>query len=246
MTAPLSANEIWRATAASFARARSDYLTLAAAFTLLPAMFAEVLGPAVTLTAAVGTSLIVWQIILLLLGMVAQLAIQRMVLCGEPPRAALVAAFPKVPTLFLASLLAAVMMLPATMLIVGSMRGQPPLLLPGLVLLIPALYAVARLSLAAPMIGARGLGPVAALRASWRATTANGWRILGVLAGLLATLLVIGLVARGIGAALGSVLTLLGTKEGGGFVAALISTAVASGYTAVNAIALAVLHKRLS
>lgn len=238
--------DTWRAT---FAAVRADgglYATIAAAFVLLPAMIVAVLGPGEPQTVADLTGVRLFaQLGLALVGAVAQLAIIALVCGAETPRAALARGVAALPGLAAASLLTAFALMPAVLLIQASRQGYPALLLPGFVALIPGLYVVARLALSVPMLAVRTLGPVTALRASWAATAGNGWRILGFLAAIIGVLLVVMLLAGGVAAALASVLTLIGAKGVGAFVVALISAAVASGYTMVNSVGLATLFKRL-
>lgn len=237
----------WRDTAAAFARDRSTYLTLAAAFVLLPAMAAQVFGPASPRRIAdVGTAVLFVQLGLALVSMAAQLTIMRMMLRGDAPRAALAVTLPKVPVLFLAGVLTALALLPATSLIAAAMQGTRAALLPGLALLIPGVFVASRLALAGPLIAAHGLGAVASLRASWLATAGNGWRILGVLAAFAGLFLVVALLAAALGGAVASVLLLLGGKAFASFVATLLPAAASAAYAAVNAVALATIFRRLT
>lgn len=243
----LAFGEAWRET---FAAARADsavYATLAAAFVVLPAMVVAVLGPGEARTVAdLNGARLLAQLGLALIGAIAQLAIVALACGAAPtPRAALARGVAALPGLVGASLLTAFALLPAALLIQASRQGYPALLLPGLIVLLPGVYVVARLALAVPMLAVRTLGPVTALRASWAATAGNGWRVLGFLAAIIAVLLIAMLLAGGVAAALGSVLTLIGAKNVSGFVVALVSAAVASGYTVVNSVGLAALFKRL-
>lgn len=238
--------ETWRAT---FAAVRADvglYGTLAAAFVLLPAMIVAVLGPGEARTVADlnGTRLLV-QLVVAIVGAIAQLGIIALAFGATTPREALSRGIAALPGLVGASLLTALTLLPAVLLIQASYKGYPALLLPGLIVLLPGLYVVARLALAVPLLATRTLGPVTALRASWAATVGNGWRIFGFLAAIIGLLLVAMLLAGGVAAAVGSVLKVAGAPGLADFVVALISAAVASGYTVVNSVGLATLLKRL-
>lgn len=237
----------WRETFAAVRADASLYATLAAAFVLLPAMIVVVLGPGEARSVAdLNGARLFAQLVVALIGAIAQLAIIALVCSSVPtPRAAVARGIAALPGLIGASLLTAFALLPAVLLIQASRQGTPALLLPGLIALLPGLYVVGRLALAVPLLATRTLQPVTALRASWAATAGNGWRILGFLAAIIGLLLLVMLLAGGVAAALASVLTLIGAKGVGVFVVALVSAVVASGYTVVNSAGLAILFKRL-
>lgn len=237
----------WRET---FASARADwslYGTLAAAFVLLPTMVVAVLGPAEPRTfGEVNGSQLLAQFVVMVIGGIAQLAIIALASGTAPDaRAALRRAVSALPALIAILILTAVPLVPAVLLLKAAQTGYPGLLLPGLIVLVPGLYAVARLALAVPVLATTKRGAVAALRVSWAATMGNGWRVLGFLLAIIALLLFAMLLAGGLAAAFASVLTLVGAPGIGRFVVALISAAIASGYTVVNSIGLAILLKRL-
>ncbi|TRW17065.1 hypothetical protein [Glacieibacterium frigidum] len=240
--------EVWRTTFADVRANVGLYGTLAAAFVLLPAMVVAVLGPGEARTVADlnGTRLFA-QLVVALIGAVAQLAIIALA-CGTvpTPRAALARGFAALPGLAGASLLTAFAILPAVLLLSASRQGYPALQLAGLVVLLPGLYVIVRLTLAVPMLATRTFGPVTALRASWAATAGNGFRIFGFLAAIAGLLLLAMLLAGGVAAALGSVFKLVGAPQLANFVVALISAVVLSGYTVVNSVGLATLLKRLA
>ena len=242
----LGFGEIWRATFAAVARERSLYLTIAAAFVLLPTVAAAVLGPPEPRNFGEmrGATLAV-QGLVALIGAVAQLAIARLAWTGGTVGEALGRAAMALPALIAATLLTVTALIPAGVLIQLSQRGIPALLLPGLGVLIPGLWVAARLALTLPIVAARGVGPIAALRQSWAATASNGWRILGLLAALLGVLLGALLLASGVAAAAGSVLTLLGGKALAGFLVTLVAGAVGSVYTVYNSVLLATIARRL-
>ena len=251
----------WRTT---FEAVRADwvlYATLAAAFVALPAMALDVFGPApprtlAELQAARATIALkgggvpfsaIAQLAAMLVAALAQLAIAGLALGSAlTPRDALARGIAALPALVGVSVITALVFVPAVALILASRQGYPAALLPGLAALIPSLFIAARLSLALPLLATRRLGPVAALRASWAATAGNGWRIFGFLAAMLGLLLGVVVVAGGVAAAIGSVFTLAGAGGLGKFLVALVSAAVASGYTVVNSVGLAVVLKRLT
>jgi hypothetical protein len=240
--------EVWRETFDDARRNYALYATLAAAFVLLPAMALRVFGPAAPKTIAdLNGSWLAIHFIMALIGALAQLGIAGLATgAAATPSAALRRAVSALPGLAAAGLITAFALMPSVFLIQGSQRGYPALLLPGLALLIPGLFVVARLSLGVPLLATRTLAPTTALRLSWTATAGNGWRILGVLAASLGMFVIAMLLAGGVAAAFGSVLTLFGATTLGGFVAALISAAVASAYTIVNSALLAVMYRRLA
>ena len=246
MSGDLRLAALWGATRDAVRAGAQTYATLAAAFVLLPAMVSAVFGPASPRSLAdLSGAVLAVQFGLAALGAVGQLAIARLVLAGGAPRVALAHGARRLPRLLVAGLLTALALVPALMLVQLAQRGVTAALLPGLVLLIPGLYAVARLALALPIVAARDDGPVAALRRSWAATAGHGWRVLGFLAALLALLVGVMLLASIVAAALGATLTLLAGPGLANFIVALVSAVVAAGYAAVNAVALAVLYRRL-
>ncbi len=246
MTGKVGFAVLWRDTLDALRADAATYATLAAAFILLPAMVAEVFGPAQPrrISDLAGTTLAV-QGALAALGAVAQLAIARLAVRGGGPREALAQGLWRLPRLIVAGLLTAFALVPAMTLVQLSQRGTPAALLPGLVLLIPGLYVVARLALAMPVVAARDGGAVAALRLSWAATAGQGWLVLGFLASLVAALVAALLVAGIVAAALGATLTLIAGPGLANFIVALVSAVVAAGYAAFNAVALAMLYRRL-
>ena len=242
---PLGFAEVWRATLDAVNTARSLYFTLGAAFVVLPAMAVHVFGPPDPRSVAdITPTLLGFQAAAALIGGVVQVAIAQLALGGTDAGSALRRGVTALPSLVVAALLTALALLPALMLSQAS-RGTPALLLPGLGLMIPGLYVVARLSLALPLLASQTLDPLAALRASWAATSGNAWRILALLAALIGLLLGLVLLAGGVAAALASVLTLLGGKSLGGFVVALVASGVAAIYTVCNAVMLAQLSRIL-
>ena len=238
--------DVWAATLAAARRDAGTYATIAAAFVLLPAVAAEVLGAPTphSLTAMDGRAVAI-QAVLALSGGIAQLVIARLAMLGGTPRDALAKAGPGLLKLVGAALLSGLVLVPALALVQASMGGKPGLALPAAILLIPSIYVLARLSLSLPLIAARGLGPVAALRVSWGMTAGHGGRILTLLAIVLLLVLGLSLLLTAVAMALGTVLTAAGLKPLAGFALTLVSGAVAALYTVLGAVLTAEIAKRL-
>ncbi|WP_188761343.1 hypothetical protein [Sandarakinorhabdus glacialis] len=185
---------------------------IAAPFTLLVDVALTLFGPEPPKTPAELTPRIAVVIILIpaLIGGIAQLAVAHLIARPEDtPRVALAAAFAVLPAYLGAVLLS------------GIPTGIGLLLL-----VIPGLYIAARLFLIVPIAVVERLGMIAILKRSWTLTEGHAGSILLFL--LLAILFLFGatVLASGVGAALGSVLTLAGLKAVGTFVAALASALV--------------------
>jgi hypothetical protein len=229
--AALSPTAIWQGILAAL---RPDFATLfalVAPFTLLVSMAIEVFGPAPPTTLAEFTPRVAVMLLLIpsIVGAIGQLALTWLLVTpGGTPRGALARALKALPVYLLAVLIVT------------------PLTSLGLVLLIvPGVYLFARLLLVAPLVVVEGLGATAALRRSLALTATHGWTIFWFL--LLAILFVLGasVVASGIGAALAVVLTALGLKSVGGFVAALVAAIISTLFTMASAAAATVIYLQL-
>lgn len=227
----LAASAVWQSTLASL---RPNFWTLfavAAPFTLLVRMVLALYGPELPSTMADLTprSALFLIVVPALVGAIAQLAVAHMVgRPGEPPRAALAAAFAVLPAYLAALLLTAL-----------------PTGLGFLLLIVPGLYLSARLFPVLPIAAIERLGPAELLRRSWAMTDGAGWSIAWFL--VLGTLALLGLsfLGSGIGAALGSVLTLAGLKSVGSFAAALVTSVLGTVFAIASAVAATVIYDKL-
>lgn len=236
MTAPLDLAALWRDTLAT---ARADlplYFALTAAFVLLPELALALYGPAPpeTVEGLTPRFMLLQAVLPAAIGAIGQLAIVQLVVgsrhgAGPTVGGALRVALLALPVLLLAMLAAAL-----------------PVALGLLLLILPGLYLAARLTLLMPLIAERHLAPLAALRESWAMTEDNGGRILAFI--LLWTVVFLGaaILAGGLGAALGSVLTLAGAKTVGAVAAALVSAAAAALFSVYNAVGIAVIYLHLT
>jgi hypothetical protein len=207
------------------------FFALVAPFTLLVSMVLEIFGPTPPTTMAAFTPRVAVILLLIpsVIGAFGQLALTWLVASpGGTPRRALGVAARALP----AYLLAVLLITPATTL--------------GLVLLVvPGLYLFSRMFLVGPVMVIESLGPIASLRRSWRLTASTAWTILAFL--VLGLLFVVGagVLASGVGAALGLLFAALGQKAVGGFVAALVAATVSTVFTMASAAAGVVMYRRL-
>jgi membrane-anchored glycerophosphoryl diester phosphodiesterase (GDPDase) len=148
---------------------------------------------------------------------------------GGTPARALAVALRTLP----AYLLAVVLITPATTL--------------GLILLVvPGLYLFARFFLIGPVMVIEGAGVMAALRRSWAMTAPAGGTILLFLVLALLFIFGAGVLAGGVGAALGLLFTALGLKTIGGFASALVAAIVSTLFTMASAAAGVVIYRQLA
>ncbi|MEY2884444.1 MAG: hypothetical protein RL490_2168 [Pseudomonadota bacterium] len=204
---------------------------VAAPFTLLVDMIVQLYGPEQPRTMAGFTPAIALQLLVIpgLIGAIAQLAVAQLVAGpGVTARQALGTAFAVLPAYLSAVLISAF-----------------PTGIGFALLLVPGLYLLARLFVIVPVATVERLGPIAMLRRSWDLTTGHGGTLMLFL--VLAILFILGasLLTGGVGAALGSLLTLLGLKAVGGFVAALVTAAISTLFSVASATAAAVVYLRL-
>ena len=227
--APFTVTTIWHGTIAALRPDFGTLFALVAPFTLLVSMVVELFGPPPPTTIAEFTPKVAVLLLLIpsVIGALGQLALTWLIASpGGTPGRAIGVGLRALPGYLLAILL----ITPATSL--------------GLFLLVvPGLYLFARMFLVGPAMVIESLGPVAALRRSWALTAANSWTI--VLFLVLALLFVFGaaLLASGIGAALGLLLTAVGLKSVGGFVAALVAATISTLFTMASAAAGVVIYR---
>lgn len=236
MTPPLDLAALWRETLET---ARADlplYFALAAAFVLLPELALALYGPPPpeTIEALTPRFLLLKAVLPAAIAAIAQLAIVTLVVGGRHGDGPTVGGALKLALLALPGLLLA-MVAAALPVSVGI-----------LLLVLPGLYLAARLALLMPIIADRHLAPLAALRESWTMTEGNGGRILLFI--LLWYVVFVGaaILAGGLGAALGSVLTVAGAVALGNLVAALVSAAAAALFSIYNAVGIAVIYLHLT
>lgn len=205
---------------------------IAAPFTLLIDMVVALYGPPppTTMEELQRFSNLLVVLVPALIAAIAQLAVaHNIVRPGAAPRAALAAALAAWPALVGAILLTAL-----------------PTGLGFLLLIVPGLYLTARLFLMVPVAAVERLGVVPMIRRSWDLTRDCGWTIalllvLGILFTLGASVL-----ATGLGAAIASVLTLMGMESVGGFAAALLPALLATVVAMASAAAAAVIYRRVA
>ena len=231
-SADLSASSIWQGIIAALRPDFGVLFALAAPFTLLVSMVVALFGPPQPTALADFTPRVVVILLLVpsIIGAIGQLALTWLLATpGGTPARALAVAGRTLPGYLLAVLL----MTPLTSL--------------GLLLLVvPGLYVFARMFLVGPVMVIETLGPVAALRRSWAMTASVAWKILLFL--VLALLFVFGasVLAGGVGAALGVLLTTLGLKSVGGFLEALVAATISMLFTMASAAAGVVIYRRVN
>jgi Membrane domain of glycerophosphoryl diester phosphodiesterase len=230
-SAPLNASSIWQGIIAVLRPDFGVYLALVAPFTLLVSMVVTQFGPPQPTSLADFTPKVAVILLLVpsIIGAIGQLALTWLIATpGGTPGRALAAAGRTLPGYLLAVLL----ITPATSL--------------GLLLFVlPGLYLFARMFLVGPVMIIESLVPMAALRRSWALTGPFAWKILLFL--VLALLFVFGasVLASGVGAALGLLLTALGLKLVGGFAAALVAAIVSMLFTMASAAAGVEIYRRI-
>jgi hypothetical protein len=230
--APMTVGAIWQGIVAALRPDFGVYFALVAPFTLLVSMAVEIFGPPVPRSIAEFTPKMAVQLLLIpsIIGAIGQLALTWLIASpGGTPRRAIGVAVRALPLYFAAVLL----ITPATTL--------------GLLLLVvPGLYLFARFLLLGPVLVIEAPGTIAALRRSWVLTADSGWTI--VLFLVLALLFVFGagVLANGVGAALGLLFTALGLKAVGGFASALVAATVSTLFTMASAAAGVVIYRRLA
>ncbi len=247
MAAPapdLSAGSIWQAVLAVLRRDFWTLFAIAAPFTLLVDMVLAQFGPPQPKTMAEFTPRVLLILVLIpaLIGIIAQLAVARLAAApDEAPRTALATALRRAPFFLIAALLVA-----WPLGLAGGIIGA----VPGLqwaagLLILPGLYLLARLYPMAVAAVVEPLGPVALLRRTWTLTAGRGGAIGWLM--LLSLLLLIGasLIATGVGGALASVLTLIGLKSIGVFVANLANALLACLFSIGSAVAATQIYERL-
>jgi len=229
--ARLKVGEIWQSTLSAL---RPDFWTLfavAAPFTLLVDMLLAQFGPAQPRSVAELTPRVVAILVLLpaLIGAIAQLSVARMIARpDETPRQALGAALAALPAFI------GVLLLTAVPTGVGL-----------LLLVVPGLYVASRLFLVVPIAALERAGPVATIQRSWQITAGNGWGIAGFL--VLTILFVFGasFLAAGVGGALASVLTIIGLKAVGVFVANLVTAGLGAAFAIASSAAATIIYLKL-
>nr|WP_310522843.1 glycerophosphoryl diester phosphodiesterase membrane domain-containing protein [Polymorphobacter sp.] len=227
----LKSSEIWQATLTVLRPQFWSLFAIAAPFTLLVDMVVSLFGPEPPKTVAEFTPKAALLLIALpgVIGAIAQLAVAHMIACpDEAPRRALAAGLAVLPAYLGAVALSAI-----------------PTGLAFLLLIIPGLYITARLFLIVPAAVLERGNSVAIIKRSWEMTKPVGWTILLFLVLAILFLLGISVLASGVGAALASVLTLMGLKSVGAFVAALVTAVVTTVFSIASAAASTVIYLKL-
>lgn len=228
----IKTGEIWQATLATVRPQFWTLFAVAAPFTLLVDMIMALYGPAMPLTMAGFTPRVALLLVIIpgVIGAIAQLAVAHMVARpADLPRVALGAAFAALPAYVGALFLSAI-----------------PTGLAFLILVVPGLYITARLFLVIPVAVIERLGPVAIIRRSWTLTGPVGWTMLWLLVLALLSTIGIGVLASGVGSALASVLTIIGLKPVGVFLAALVGAFASTTISIAIAAAAALIYLRLA
>jgi hypothetical protein len=229
----LRIGEIWQDMADIMRVRMGLFFAVAAPFTLLVDMTMRLFGPAPPTSMAEVTSRSLFWLVVLpgLIGSLGQLAVAHLILRPHAaPRVALAAAIAIWPSYLAALLLSAL-----------------PTGLGFLLLVLPGLYITARLFLILPLAFAGAeTDPVSLLRQSWSMTAPAGWPLFGFF--LLAVLGVFGfgLIASGVGGAIGTVLTLIGFAAAGQFAAGLVPALASTIVTIATATAACVIYRRLA
>jgi hypothetical protein len=226
---------IWDGMGAALRDDLPRQFAVAAPFTLLLAVAVQLFGPPapVRLTDISGPQLL-WRFVApALTASIAQLAIIHMVLAPQrTPRDALAAA----SAAFLPFLAA-------------QLVGAVPVSLGFVALILPGLYLFGRLIfMAGPIIIAEGVGPMAALQRSWQLSSGAGTPLTLFMALGLFSVIGVGLLGEGAGAALDVVARALGADAVGRFLHALLpalgNSFVAIGSAAASAVAFMALARR--
>ena len=227
---------MWRDTVDTARRDMPLYLSLTAAFVLLPEVAITLFGPPPPAKPEdlTGTLVALQLLLPAAVGAVAQMAIVKLVIggargTGVTVGAALRLALIALPTLLVALLAAAV-----------------PVMVGLFMLLVPGLYLAARLTMALPAVIEEHASPFDALRRSWALTEDNGFRILGFI-GLWTLLFFFGAVLVGaVALAVDSVLTVAGGKGVATLITSIINGAAVAVFSVYNAVASAVIYLHLT
>jgi hypothetical protein len=228
---PVTAGTIAQATIAAVRPDFGIFFAIAAPFTLFIDMILSLYGPEPPRNAAELTPRVLLLLVVLpgIIGAIAQMAVAYLVARpDQPPRHALAAALAAMPVYIGALLLASL-----------------PTGLGLLLLIVPGIYVSARLFVIVPIAVVERLGPIANLRRSWAMTQPVAWTILWFI--VLAVLFVLGLsvLASGVGAAVGSLLKLMGVPGAARFVVALVPALASTLVSIASAAAATTLYLRL-
>lgn len=230
--ADFKTGDIWQGMLAVLRPQFWTLFAVAAPFTLLVEMAVALFGPAQPKSFAEFTlqAAIVLVLIPGLIGAIAQLAVAHIV--ARPyasPRLALAAAAAALPAYVAAVAIAAI-----------------PTGIGFLLLIVPGLYITARLFLVVPVAVLDRVGAIDVVRRSWNLTENHAWTILLFLLLAILFLLGISVLASGIGAALASVLTIIGLKSVGTFAAALVPAIASTAFSIASATAATIMYLRLA
>ncbi|WP_439532128.1 hypothetical protein [Polymorphobacter sp.] len=229
----LRIGEIWQGIVDLLRERMGLFFAVAAPFTLLVDMALRIFGPAPPATMADVTSRTLFWLIVLpgIIGSLAQLTIAGLILRpGATPRMALAAAFAVWPSYLAALMLSAL-----------------PSGLGFLLLLLPGLYITARLFLIVPLaLAGERTDPLSLIRTSWTMTAPAAWPLFGFFILGLVGLFGLGLIAGGVGGALGSVLTLIGLADAAQFAAGLVPALASTVVAIATAAAACVIYSRLA
>lgn len=228
----LSLNQLWQATLEGIRRDFWTLFAVAAPFVLLVQVGLALFGPVPPQKLEQYTpSVMLWLFILpSFIGTIGQLAVIDLVARPDRlPRRALGAALAVGPAYLLGTLIGSI----------GAGLGLVALILPGL-------YILARLYVAAPVAMLEGLGPIPMLKRSWALTEGQGGTILLFMLVTTLAYLLLSLAAAAVGGAIGSVLTLLRQPEVAHFVAALVPSCVGNAVAVVAGSAAVAVYRALT
>lgn len=231
----LTAMAIWDGMGAALRADLSRQFAVAAPFTLLLAVAVELFGPpAPVQLAGISGPQLLWRFVVpALTASFAQLAIIHMVMAPDrTPRDALAAA--------------SVAFLP---FLAAQLIGAVPVSFGLVALILPGLYLFGRLIfMAGPIIVAEGIGPLAALQRSWQLSDRAGTPLTLFMALGLFSVIGVGLLGEGAGAALHVVARAVGADAIGRFLHALLpalgNSLVAIGSAAASAVTFMALARR--
>lgn len=209
--AQLSLSRAWEDTRDIFARDGGLLIAVALALFVLPETIVGLITPPMgTVMTPLGR--VVW-LIGVLIGLIGQLALVRLALgpsttVGHAIQHGARRFLPTVAALFLLGVALAVIVIPLMILVMKAgivevpVEGQAPppsFALFAIIVAVVALLVSVKFTMSVPVSTAEQPGPLAILKRSWRLTAGHYWRLLGFIALLLVTTLIVLLAAQSVG-----------------------------------------------
>ena len=259
--ANLSISKAWDDTREIFARDGRLFVAVALALVVLPAILVGLANPEGASGREAGALAVVLQMISMLIGVVAQIALIRLAIGPTTSVGGAIGhGFRRFPAAFGALLLLVLLILvigfPIFLLFaaLGVIEVPAAGAVPSagsagvIILLILLVFAIAaRFMLSMPVASAERLGPVGILKRSWRLSSGHYWRLIGFFLLLLLTALVLMAAAGAIGGILARLISAdLEPFSLGALVLALFASIAQGAFTLLSSLMLARIYVQLS